>query len=168
MPYIPKNYPLCAPSTGNNNSNSSPSTVQPGYVAPATVFGSRVTMSASVSNFNAPVYELIRIRTLQSLQADNWRLESNGKLLRHPYHDDIYIREVLIAKLGFRTEATYNYGYGWIDSTGYTWPIECIVPDDRDKNIKKASNAHTGCECGAKYTSFPDLHLSYCRMYQKP
>ena len=45
----------------------------------------------------------------------------------------------------------------------YTWPD--YVPDDRRHPINDSpTKSLKECECGAKHTSFPDSHLSFCPM----
>jgi hypothetical protein len=95
------------------------------------------------------------------MEKDGWKLDPSGNKLVHPNEPSIYILETLIKKLGYRTEV-YKSALGWTDSTGYTWPIEFIIFDDNDSYFK------SGCECGAKYTSFPNHHLSFCREYKAP
>lgn len=57
----------------------------------------------------------------------------------------------------------YEYHFSEISKHGSSYPWE--TPVDLDV-LKYSDDAYYGCQCGAKYTSFPQIHMFFCRKWK--
>lgn len=56
----------------------------------------------------------------------------------------------------------YEYTFGEMkNGSAYPWetPVDLEV-------LKYGDETYYGCQCGAKYTSFPQIHMFFCRKYK--
>jgi len=60
-------------------------------------------------------------------------------------------------------EYMINYEVHFVEQgKGSAFPWESPV----DLDVLLNNNSFYGCQCGAKHTSAPDLHMFFCRMYK--
>lgn len=51
--------------------------------------------------------------------------------------------------------------YGRLDPTDSRWYSQSFT------NISELIGKGTDCECGARHTSFPDIHMMFCKLWRR-
>lgn len=89
-------------------------------------------------------------KTISSLEIWGWQVSQDGRLTK----GDKIIPRQLIPFLGQEREVRAYGKDEWLDvGTGFVWPEDAFVSE----GIRQR-----GCTCGAKHTSLPDFHSSWC------